>query len=163
MTSCERRINVIVTGGGAYDAFDYNTAADIRDRLPSIILRAGKLDIRIFRYPVDTPCTYDFGIQAMDEIWSGKAVGSGETMPTQRVDLALHLGMRPSYPGYCIETHVRKNVCKQAGEDGQGFHVSMVEVGGPWAELPDCLYSNFNMEGLKTSLVRRTPASTMYS
>jgi hypothetical protein len=99
----------------------------------------------------------------MDEIWSGKAVGSGETMPTQRVDLALHLGMRPSYPGYCIETHARKNVCKQAGEDGQGFHVSMVEVGGPWAELPDCLYSNFNMEGLKTSLVRRIPASTMYS
>ncbi|KAJ3493112.1 hypothetical protein NLG97_g4941 [Lecanicillium saksenae] len=146
----------------AYDDFDFNTAALIRDALPPVIPRTMRPSIKVYRYAIDTPCTYKFSIHAMDDIWSGRAVGIGESLPVDPVHIALHLGMRPSHPGYCIEARARKEGYEKSGEDGLPFPAQMIEAGGPWAELPDWLYSDFDMNALKDALSETLPVSIFY-
>lgn len=131
----------------------------IRDELPQTVDRPGKQRIRILRHPVDTPCTYDWGIEAMDEIWSGKAVAVGEVAPAE-IDLALHMGMRPRYPGYCFETGARREGYKHPGEDGKYYPRELVDGNGPWAQLPEYLYSGFNIEQIISSVGDRLPVGS---
>ncbi|CAI4215891.1 unnamed protein product [Parascedosporium putredinis] len=128
----------------------------IRDRLPQSIDRPGKRCIRILQHPVDTPCTYTFGIEAMAEIWDGKAIGKGQAGPSA-VDLALHMGMRPSYPGYCFETRARRDGYKHPGEDGQYFPQEIVQGDAPWAQLPEVLFSGFDIPQMLSVVGERLP------
>ncbi|KAF5587784.1 pyroglutamyl peptidase type I [Fusarium subglutinans] len=108
MASDKSTINVVVTGSG------------IRDELLSVISRPKKPDIIIHHFPINSSCSYEFHIKTKDEIWSGEFIPG-------RIDLVLHMGMRSSYPGYCLETRARKSGYKRNGKDGTPYPVAMIE------------------------------------
>ena len=69
-------------------------------------------------------------------------------------DLIVHLGMggRPQ-PGYVFETLVRKEGYDQPGQDGSSFPQEMVNPGGKWADLPDKLFTDLDVEGMRAAVL----------
>jgi hypothetical protein len=104
-------------------------------------------------------CIYDWGIKAMDEIWSRKAIAAGE-MGHVEIDPALHMGMRPRYCNYYFETGAGREGYEPPREDGKYYPRELVDGSGPWAQLPEYLCSGFNAEHIISSVGDRLPVSS---
>lgn len=170
-------LNVVVTGGTVGEPllstipqdsvdvlqpfleYDYNTSALVRDAIsPKITGRGGKT-INIVRYPEDVRCNYPWVIDMSKKILSGRRdVFQGNVPAADEPfvpDLVLHIGMRLSYPGYCFETHARREGFAQPGEDGETFQESKPLE---WETLPKELYTQYDMNVMREKVLRELPA-----
>ncbi|KAG4415581.1 hypothetical protein IFR04_011301 [Cadophora malorum] len=149
----EEVVRVVVTGGDVFKTFNFNSSLMVRGALPSRIDRAGKPPIVILKYPEGVLCSYDFVTNMMQKIWGGRA--------PEEISLALHMGMRDSHPEettYCLEQLGHKTGYKQPGDDGRQFPEALIEEGGPWHELPDVLYSDFDLQATRSRIANALPA-----
>ncbi|EEU36964.1 uncharacterized protein NECHADRAFT_81143 [Fusarium vanettenii 77-13-4] len=151
-------LNVVVTGGTPFLEYDYNTSALVRDAISPKITGGGGKTINIVRYPEDVRCNYPWVIDMSKKILSGRRdVFQGNVPATDEPfvpDLILHIGMRLSYPGYCFETHARREGFVQPGEDGETFQESKPLE---WETLPKELYTQYDMNVMRERVLRELP------
>jgi len=141
----------------------------VRDILPKNIARPGKPVINIFKYPDGVPCIYSWVIDMTRKLLSGdrsmlfpeNLCRDGEPF---QPDLIVHLGMkgRPQ-PGYVFETLARKEGYNEPGQDDIPFPREMTEPGGEWASLPDKLFTDLDVQGIRDAVLAAVPVSTAES
>jgi hypothetical protein len=141
----------------------------VRDILPKVIARPGKPAINIVKYPDGVPCIYSWVTDMTRKILSGdRSVLFPENLRRDgepfQPDLIVHMGMkgRPQ-PGYVFETLARKGGYDQPGQDGIPFPRELIEPGGEWAELPDKLFTDLDVQGIRDAVLTAVPVSTAES
>jgi len=133
----------------------------IRDALPSQIVRQNKPTINIVKYPQGIPCIYPWVIDMAKKLASGdRAVFDGnvpaDVEPFQP-DLIIHMGMTGRETGYIFETLARRDGYSQPGQDGISFPTEILEKGGDWADMPEVLHTEFDMNDAKEKVLRQLP------
>lgn len=148
--------------------YQFNTSELVRNVLPEIIARPGKPAINILKYPEGVPCIYSWVIDMTRKILSGDGAlfqrdRDGDSEPFQP-DLIVHLGMRGRpQPGYVFETLARKEGYDRPGQDGISFPQEMVNPGGEWADLPDDLSTDLDVEGIRAAVLAVLSVSRTFS
>ncbi|KAK0706138.1 hypothetical protein B0T26DRAFT_862104 [Lasiosphaeria miniovina] len=140
-------IHVVVTAGGPYLEWDFNTSAMIRDALPAAITRPGAEPIKITKHPDNVQCSYGPCTQLIESVWNHPN--------NKKVDLAVHIGMNPPFPGFYFETRARRDGFAALGHDGLPFPKELTAPGGQWADLPAELRPGFDMLRVRGEVVAR--------
>ncbi|KAI0548142.1 hypothetical protein F4679DRAFT_334616 [Xylaria curta] len=151
---------VALLGGSPWLEWDFNTSSMIRDLVPFRIDRPGKRSIHILKYPIDVPCNYQKIIEITQRIWSGDGLVSGNQGNDKRTlkpAFALHMGMRSSYPGFCVETFARRDGYSELGDEGDPFPSELFETGGLWEGFPSKLYSDLNISQITSTVSHMVP------
>lgn len=127
--------------------------------LPGIITRPGKPAITIVKYPEGVPCVYSWVIDMTKRILPGdRAALQGSLGGNIEPDLIVHMGMRGrTQPEYVFETLARKEGYDRPGQDGVRFPREMVEPGGEWVDLPEKLFTEIDMERMRTAVLSAVP------
>lgn len=142
---------------------EYNTSALVRDVVQPRILREGRRSIEIIKYPEDVRCNYAWVIGMSKNIVSGNVYGASNSAATSErrprccPDLILHIGMRTSYDGYCFETFARREGFEQPDDEGESFPKAMLQAGEAWESLPEKLYTKFNMDAVRATVLQKLP------
>ncbi|KAL8670304.1 MAG: hypothetical protein Q9224_007683 [Gallowayella concinna] len=147
--------------------YDFNTSLMVRDALPDLIERAGKRNIKIFKYARVTRDTYEDVRRVSKEIWSGQRSlflpksQADETDEKLDVSLILHLGMVAlgwEIDQFRFETVARRDGYELPGDDGQHVDSKALEELG----LPKTLTTCFNIEAAWRNVKAKFPDHPIY-
>lgn len=133
----------------------------MRDALPPEITLEGDKTVRILKYPNDRLCSFLDMRQSTVEIWSNDPVVFGMPWLPRRgfhVDLVLHIGKRYSREcSYWIEDRARRDVYRDLDDEGQYFPEAQLGAGGIWENLPDMLFTDFDVNAALEIITREYP------